>query len=203
MNIKEEIDSWYKFDYKSYFKKLYNLNESPSRIGMLPFGNDTAENNKYDAIRSEENDKYIGIYKYNGMELRHYYTVEEGIIFNNLLAMEQPYVILHHSYREIKLHGKQGVESTSIWQEKLVRGIAQYWIFNDILTKYDFMISDSRHTTRGEIFWSKIIEKALKEKLKCGFVDGKNNDQFTAINDINELDNLYDNPNIRLAIFNS
>jgi hypothetical protein len=176
MNIKEEIDSWYKFDYKSYFKKLYNLNESPSRIGMLPFGNDTAENNKYDAIRSEENDKYIGIYKYNGMELRHYYTVEEG---------------------------KQGVESTSIWQEKLVRGIAQYWIFNDILTKYDFMISDSRHTTRGEIFWSKIIEKALKEKLKCGFVDGKNNDQFTAINDINELDNLYDNPNIRLAIFNS
>lgn len=193
----------YKWDYKTFFKEFYNLNESPKRIDTMKFSIDDIHNNSYEAIRVEENDKLVGKYNFINIQYRHYYSNENGIIFEHLLDIDRPIIYLAHSYEKTTLSNKNGIVNLSIWKSKHIRSLAVYWAFDEILKKYDFIISDKAHTPRGETYWKTLTKEALSKNMVCAAIDTLQNNQILPIKTIDEFTQYYgDNKSkYRIVIF--
>lgn len=53
-----------------------------------------------------------------------------------------------------------------VWNKITSKGLARWLVFEYFLKKYNAFVSDRFHTTQGEIFWKKILEKATAEQYK-------------------------------------
>ncbi len=199
MNNKKEPESidLYTFDYKTYIKEMYNLNESeiliesPARYTSTihQFDHDLIVNSQI-AIKVENNGKNIGDFKIgNNVRYRIFVQpIENGSICYSLLEPDQPVIVVSHTVKEFD----GGVESLDIWQSIRNRGLARWWVFDYILKHYKFMVSDKLHTKYGEIFWKSLIGDSLEKKLKTFVVNTKTNEKLP-ISNISEVDKYYGN----------
>jgi hypothetical protein len=179
-------------NYKKYIKETYDLEdiitESPSDVlSMLNRYEDDSHLNSKGAEDIEKNSKLIGNFEFANNKLRIYEFIENNIHYVNLLAEKHSYIALSHSFREINLNNKIGIESSDIWQEKTMKILARYWVFNYILKNYDFIMSDKSHTPKGKAFWKKLIDEALNNKMNVFVYNTKERNvvNITKINDIN------------------
>ncbi len=185
-------DDLYTFDYKTYIKEMYNLDdiimESPVLYpGTLhKFDHDLIYNSQI-AIKVEKNGKNIGNFKVgNNVNFRIFKEVEDDLVYYNLLYPDQPIIAVSHTVREID----GGIESLDIWQSIQTRGLSRYWIFDFILKNYKFMMSDKIHTARGKEFWKRLIDDSLDKKLNVFVLNIKTKEKIPLTN-FKEVDGYY------------
>ena len=200
--LKSNMFDPYTFDYKTYIEKQYNLTESPVLYRDFPFSNDDWITNSESSIKIEKKSKLLGIYNYGNFKFRIYEYLEDGDSFIDLMDENSPTVYMHHSYSEISIDNMNGIINHSIWNSRNMRGLARDWVFNTILKKYEFIMSDGVHTPKGKLYWSKLFDEGLEQNYKCGTIDIKTNN-FTLVNSIDNLDDAYHDKkaDIRLIIF--
>lgn len=188
-------------NYKQYMFENYGLLESPARFRNLDYTRNKLDVNALEAKNIIQNDEFIGIYKFNSFNTNLFYSKEGNIIFYNLLQQDNNYILMHHSFEEISLNNKIGIVSLDIWNFKSAKGLARYWIFDFILNKYDFIVSDNLHTPKGEEFWKKLINEALNDNYICGGIN-LNTNEFIRINSLNDVLQFYNNKKqYRLIIY--
>lgn len=181
----------YKFNYKKYMMEEHGLTESPNKIHDYVLSYDDHHMNNAAAIRVEEESEYMGIYKWMSINLRLYKKIEEDMIYIELLQEDQPFIYMIHSFSEIKLNGKNGIESHSIWNNRWARGLARYWVFDYVSKNYEFMMSDKSHTNKGKTYWEQILRDGIDNNMKVGIIDVKNDYSFTPLNDVKALNDYY------------
>ena len=193
----------YTFDYKTYVKSAYDLDESPSRYRDLDIEEDDAILNSKSAVEVEKKDKFIENYKWESFTFRLFKIKQDDITFINLLDMKFPFIYMRHSFREIKINKLNGIENSNIWSWRTMRGLARHWIFDKILKDYDFVLSDKVHTPKGEIFWKKLIGNAIDKRLKCNVFNPQTNKVEFDVNSEKELEKYYgvDKAGYRFIIF--
>lgn len=193
-NNKKELnpEDLYTFDYKTYMKEMYNLEnivmESPVLYpGTLhKFDHDLIFNSQM-AIKIEKKGKNIGNFKIgNNVSLRIFKEIEGDLVYYNLLYPDQPIIAVSHTVREIN----GGVESLDIWQSIRTRGLARFWVFDFILKNYKFMMSDKIHTVRGKEFWKRLVDDSLNEKINVFVLNIKTKEKIPLTN-FKEVDNYY------------
>lgn len=182
--------------YKKHIKDMYGLDdlklESPQEVrSFLNRSENDLTINTEEAKKIEKEWTPTGIFKYKNNNLRIFEKKESSDIFMSLLAENQPYIILMHDFREFKLNNKIGISSLDIWSDRIrAKELARYWIFNYILKKYDFIVSDRSHTSEGKSFWIKLIDESLKNNLYV-FVYHYRTKELTQIRDKSEIENYY------------
>jgi hypothetical protein len=184
-----------KLNYKKYIKEIYGISnlmiESPSDVPQFlnRFDSDPVLNRR-EAEKIEKRDKLIGIFKNGEQNFRIYKTIEDGMIFMNLLVEKQSHIALIHEFEEIKIDNKIGISSKNIWQEKHTFGLARYWILEYILKNYEFISSDESHTPMGKLFWKKLISDVLDKKFKP-FVYNTKTKEYIEINNNTNLESYW------------
>jgi len=194
-------------NYKKYIKETYGISdiviESPSEIPDLfnKFDDDPVLNRR-EAEKIEKNDFFVGFFKNGKQRFKIYKSVEDSHIFLSVILDSQPFLILTHDIKEVKLNDKLGIESVGIWQHHHSGGFARYWMSEYILKHYDFIMSDKSHTKMGKEFWKKIIWQSLDDGHEPFVYDTKNNnyEKITIDSDITKYWGI-DKSNYRLIIY--
>lgn len=174
----------YIFDYKSHLKEYYNISESPNRINSIQHTKQDARLNSVEAVNVIQNDKLLGDYKYSSFTFNLYQSNDGDHTNYYLMETTHPFIYLYHSAIPTTLNGKCGIISDDIWEWKSIWGLARYWIFDYILTKYDFIMSSTVHTTNGEKMWKQLIIEALSKNMDCGAILNNNYEPFSSKTDL-------------------
>jgi hypothetical protein len=188
--MRKNVFDPYKFDYKQYILETYNLTESPARITDVDYTKNDARLNATAATKVIGRSKLIGEYTYGSFTFDLYYEYEDDTAFYDLLDKRHPFIYLHHEIEDIKLDGLIGGMSVDIWKWKTMDGLAHHWMFDYVLPKYEFIMSDVVHTSKGERFWKYLIKEALSKKLKCAVANRKNND-IVPFDNIDKFESYY------------
>ena len=176
----------YKFDYKQYMLEHYNLTESPARIRDVEYTRNNALLNSASAVQVIEQSTLMGDYQYGSFTFDIYKLEEGDDIFYNLLEKKHPFIYLNHDIEKTELNVMNGVISRDVWNWKSTPGLARLWMFDYILPKHDFIMSDIVHTSKGERFWNSLLKEALSKNLMCGVINMK----FKKIIPIDDVDNF-------------
>lgn len=82
------------------------------------------------------------------------------------------------------------IESGNVWQDPSLKGMCREVIFDYYLIRYGGIKSDTRHTTKGKMYWKKLIMEALRRNYTVSVenLETKTSMLFT---DISEFENYY------------
>lgn len=164
--------------FKKYYQEYY-LKESPMRLGLSYA--DILDNdglNQEQAIETQKTQQKIEDINFYNIELSIYRDKNDNKVYDSFIN-KTPLIKCLYIY---SINNNE-MQILSVWNHKMSRGLAFRLLFEYYLPKYKAIISDTKHTTQGERFWKRIIEKGEKEGYKIkGLVQGKEVD----INDIEE-----------------
>lgn len=144
--------------FREHYQKNY-LKESPMRLGLsYP---DVLDN---DALNQEQAQDYIITQQkiedidFYGMQLAVYRDKNDNKVYDSFIN-KTPFIKCSYIYTE----EEDSMYILDVWNQKMSRGLALRLLFGYYLPKHKAVISDNKHTTQGERFWKKIIEKGETE----------------------------------------
>jgi len=154
-----------------------SLNESPVRVNSIPTELFASNGSNYEYTKYiMENGKLVGNYK----DYKIYQLVINNEIIDIFVYNELAYI-----YFKYKLNNNI-IQEITIWQNPLTLGLFRDVMFNYYLDKFDGVISDAVHSTRGENYWKKILNKAKESGFKISVL--RDNSVKIPIANINDLD---------------
>jgi hypothetical protein len=179
----------YQYDYKSYFKEYYNLNEMPEKLPSTDFSMNDYEKNAYAAMRIEQNAKLLK----NWEEYRLFYEFEDDTHFYSLLSKDSSYICMEHSFVRITSPIK-GIENTHIWNSKYNKGLISYWFNKEIIPNESIIISDKIQSDAGYKFWQGLFsEYVTANSHKMYIIDMKTGNIVKNITSVNDMDEFRGN----------
>jgi hypothetical protein len=153
----------YNFDYKSYVKETYDLNEMPNKYHRGEYQNDDPILNSQDAIWVEKNGKNIGNYKMGSFNHRFFVHVDGNDTTYYLLSENKPFIIMEYSFTRITSPIK-GIENKHLWNFKGDKGTARMFFDEYILKQEPIIVSDKSQTEKGFNFWKYLWREHVTDK---------------------------------------
>jgi len=170
-----------------YRNNEVKLNESPMRIGRS-LGEDL-DNSWYNVETSKEIINSCSLID-NECPLNTVMNLYRDEYSDNKImdhwVTEQPFIGCYYIFQNVD----GGLQSLGVWNHQQYKGSARILLFSYYLKKYDFIISDNKHTTQGETFWKNIIKMATKDSYKVTVL-GRTGKEF----DIDDVDSYWGNRN--------
>ena len=148
-------------NFRNFYQKEI-LKESPMRIGMN-YGDvlDNAALNQEETLQKIDTlNKVDSISIGSTVDLDIYRDVRNELIDDSFIN-KTPLVSAYFMY--IQHNGDMNIRG--VWNSKMSKGLAFHILFDYYLKIYKTITSDNVHTTQGERFWKRIIERATKENL--------------------------------------
>ena len=148
--------------FKEYYKNKI-LTESPMRLGIyFPDYMDDMALNVDDAKTLIDKNSYTELnLPYLTYQLKYINDVHDTINYDYFID-PMPLIVALFMYK--KSNG--GIIMDSVWKFKMKIGMAYRLLIDYYLQKYDFIISDNKHTTQGEDFWKRVIDYGTKNGNK-------------------------------------
>ena len=140
--------------FKEYYKNKI-LTESPMRSGMH-FGEYldhillNTEETKELLETTPSKDIDLGYFSYPMKYVREVYNE----VAHDYFIDPMPSIIAYFFFKE----KDNGIYIDSVWRYKTQMGLAFKILTDFYLKKYDFIVSDNKHTTQGEKLWKRIID---------------------------------------------
>lgn len=135
------------------------LTESPMRIGRH-YGDDLNNSgfNYHESQRIIDTLPAITTKKILDNNLTLYRDSYDGDKFMDYWITEQPLTVCYFIFQK----QSNGLQALGVWNEMRFQGSARKIFFDFYLEKYNFIISDNKHTTQGERYWKRIIQDGVE-----------------------------------------
>jgi hypothetical protein len=143
-----------------YRGKEVILTESPMRMGRH-YGDDLEDTgfNFHESQRIVDELPAIATEKILNHYLTLYRDSYDNDKFMDYWITQQPFITCYFMFQK----QDTGLQSLGVWNEIRYQGTARNLLFNHYLQKYNFIISDNRHTEQGEKYWKRIIEDGTRQ----------------------------------------
>jgi len=188
----EEFFNPYTFDYKTYIKETYGLNEMPTRLSPLSDIETDYIDNSFDAMKVEKRGKLIGRLQHGNENLRVYQEVEGNKVWISILSENIPIIAAGHVYQRIETPIK-GIINLGIHRFKLYRHVIWRWFEERVIPNEPTIISDKAQTDKGFNFWKQLFDEYVKEKKthKMSVIDFRDGSIIKEIVDKKEMDGYF------------
>ena len=185
----------YNFDYKTYIKEVYNLNEMPNRWSRSEFTLDDPYLNSNEAVWVEKTAKLIGEFSVpnSSFKFRLYLYVDGDENTYYLLNNKKPFIHAEYSFRRIHDSFNKGIENTYLWNFKWDKGLIRMFFDHYIIEREPRIISDETQTDKGFNFWKYLFkEYAVRRKShKMSVYDINNGVDVKQLKSENEMDDFF------------
>lgn len=180
----------YKPNFSYYHSKEQFLKENPMRAGDFD-SYDYEENNPseiYDMVlHNNSNYELIHQQKHNnGVTISFYQSEDSGEYDLKLIPSNIKEIVGHVTY-EIK---DGGVLIGSVYNQPIFKGLIFKVFFDYFLEKFDFVMSGTVHSNKGERFWQRIVDKGLRLGYNVSVIDVVSK-ETVKINNTSELMDYY------------
>jgi hypothetical protein len=181
----------YTFDYKSYMKEIYGLNEMPIRLPQMSLDVDAIDNS-YFAKEIEEKYDPSGTFHHGSENLRVYKYSEENKLWISLLSESKPILAMEYVYQRISTP-INGIINLNIWNFKLYHGLFWDWFKKEIIPNESTIISDKEQTDRRFNFWKRLFQEYVKNSHthKMYVIDFTTGKQVVDISKEDEMDKYF------------
>lgn len=189
--MSKEFDP-YNFDYKSYIKEIYRLDEMPSKIIKDKWVLDDYILNNKEGIKTENNSKFIKIFHAGSLNFRLFFDEENNISFYSLLDMNTPFINAQYSFERITIP-INGIINLDIWNHVYSRGLISYFFDHYILQKEKTIISDKIQTEKGFKFWKSLFKEYVKTNKthQMYIMDFSSGNKIKDVTEEKDLDEFY------------
>jgi hypothetical protein len=141
--------------FKKYYQENY-LKESPMRLGLsYPDILDNDALNQEQALEIISQQQKVQDINLHNIELSVYKDKTDNKIFDSFIN-KTPLIKCTYIYTE----KDNDMHLLGVWNHKMSRGLAFLLFFDYYLPKCKSITSDTKHTTQGERFWKRIIERS-------------------------------------------
>lgn len=179
------------FDYKTYMRETYGLNEMPVRLPQMSLDVDSIDNS-YFAKEVEEKYKPTGTFRHGNENLRVYTYDEDNKSWVALLSEDKPILAMEYVFQRISDPIK-GIVNLNIWNFKLYHGLFWIWFQKEIIPNEPTIISDKAQTDKGFNFWKRLFKEYVKNSHthKMYVMDIKTKKQISDISTEEEMDKYF------------
>jgi hypothetical protein len=154
----------YNFDYKSYVKETYDLNEMPNKWQHDKFNLDDPILNSSEAVWVEREVKKFTIVSLGqSTKYRLFHKIEGKEETYYLMTVDKPFIHAEYAFIRIKSPIK-GIENKYLWNFKWDKGLIRNFFNEFIVIKEPVVISDEIQTERGFNFWKWLYVDYVKNK---------------------------------------
>lgn len=188
--MKEYFDP-YTFDWKSYVKETYDLNEMPSKLSHMNLDVDAIDNSYY-AKEVEQKYKQTGTFKHGNENLRVFEYDEGGRHWTSLLSENKPLLAMEHTYTRIN-NPIKGMVNLHIWHFKWYHALISRWFDERIIPNEPVIISDKAQTEKGFNFWKRMFQEYgdNKKTHKMYVIDFKTGQAIKDLKSVEEMEKYY------------
>ena len=182
----------YNFDYKTYIKEAYNLDEMPNRWNRSEFTLDDPYLNSNEAVWVEENGKQIGTFSIPNSKTKFrlfLHTNEDENIYS-LLNDKKPFIHGQYAFKRIDAHT---IENSYLWNFKWDKGLIRMFFDQHILKQEKTVLSDETQTDKGFNFWKYLFREYVdrKKSHKMSVMDLKKGKYVKNIQKESDLDGFF------------
>lgn len=194
---KEGYFNPYTFDYKSYIKEMYNLNEMPNRLKHINFPNDDTILNHMEGVRIEDSCRFLENFKVGSNTYRLYFEKYDQNECYYLLIKDEPFLVMEYAYHPIQ-HPINGIENKVIWNHIWHKGMFRYFFDCYIIPIKPIIITDYVMTDRGYIFWQYLLKEYVNNKKthKLYVIDLKTGGYIINVNDVKIMNDYFSDKDV-------
>ena len=154
----------YNFDYKTYIKERYNLNEMPNKWQHDEFTlDDPILNSNESTWVEKEVKKFVEISLGKSTKYRLFHKIEGNEETYYLMAMDKPFIHAEYSFVRVNFP-IEGIENKCLWNFKWDKGLMRNFFGGFVAVKEPVIISDESQTEKGFNFWKWLYEEYVKNK---------------------------------------
>lgn len=168
-------------NYKEFYVKYFK--ESPENTGPLGFENKIE--NELELFNITDNNQFKKVFSFENVDISLYEHRDENDVMIHFINSENKPV----GYVNYENVDGGGIKISSVLNRSKIKGLA-YLVYTEfLLGKYNFIISDGKHSPDAKKFWKNLIQSLISTKYI--YVCDKNIKIIQQISNIEELESYY------------